>query len=108
MLFGKLGIGHGQELGFGGCFRRGRFRKPKIVAAAPGEAFPPDGADEPRTRMAEERSAAKRTLMGSDVKVSKVAQALAAVGDGESSESVDIFALHSHSETNFTNFTKWC
>jgi hypothetical protein len=58
-------------------------RKPKIVVAPLGEAdaFPPDDVGELK-RMAEERSAAKRTLMGSDVKVSKVAQVPAPVGKG--------------------------
>src|SRR5579864_3382412 len=83
-------------------------RKPKIVAAAPGEAgaFSLDGVDKPKKRMAEERSAAKRTLMGSDVKVSKVAQVLAAVRNGILIDLLIrfIFAIC----TNFTNFTTWC
>jgi hypothetical protein len=83
-------------------------RKPKIVVAAPGEAgaFSPDGVDEPEKRIAEERSAAKRTLIGSDVKVSKVAQVLAAVRNGILGDLLIrfIFAIC----TNFTNFTIWC
>src|SRR5437899_6352965 len=83
-------------------------RKPKIVAAAPGEAgaFPPNGVDKPKKRMAEERSAAKRTLIGSDVKVSKVAQVLAAVRNGILADRFIrfIFAVC----TNFTNLTTWC
>ena len=56
-------------------------RKPKIVAAAPGEAgaFPPEGVDEPKKRIADDKSAAKMTFIGSDVKVSKVAHALARI-----------------------------
>jgi hypothetical protein len=79
-------------------------RKPKIVVAAPGEAgaFSPDGVDEPEKRIAEE----KRTLIGSDVKVSKVAQVLAAVRNGILGDLLIrfIFAIC----TNFTNFTIWC
>src|SRR5579864_138281 len=84
------------------------FRNPKMVAAAPGEAgaFPPDGVDKPKKKMAEERSAAKRTLIGSDVKVSKVAQVLAAVRKGILVDLLIrfIFAIG----TNFTNSTIWC
>jgi hypothetical protein len=83
-------------------------RKPKIVAAAPGEAgaFPPNGVDKPKKRMAEERSAAKRTLIGSDVKVSKVAQVLAAVRKGILAHRLIRFIFAAC--TNFTNFTIWC
>src|SRR5437899_12485965 len=83
-------------------------RKPKIVAAAPGEAgaFPPNGVDKPKKRMAEERSAAKRTLIGSDVKVSKVAQVLAAFGNGILANLLIRFTFAIR--TSFTNFTIWC
>ena len=37
-----------------------------------------EGVDEPENKMADERSAVEKSLMGSEVKASKVAQALAA------------------------------
>src|SRR5580704_16496070 len=55
-------------------------RKPKMDGDEAGgdAAFPTDGAEEPHKKMAEERSAAEKSLMGSTVKVSKVAQVLVA------------------------------
>jgi hypothetical protein len=41
-------------------------------------AFPADGVDEPENKRADERSAAEKSFMGSEVKVNKVAQAFAA------------------------------
>jgi hypothetical protein len=41
-------------------------------------AFPGEGVDEPENKMADERSAAEKSFMGSEVKASKVAQAHAA------------------------------
>src|SRR5207302_2038439 len=57
-------------------------------------------------RIADETIAAKRTLIGSDVKVSKVAQVLAAVRNGILADRFIrfIFAVC----TNFTNLTTWC
>lgn len=56
--------------------------------------------------MADETTAAKRTLIGSDVKVSKVAQVLAAIRNGILANLFVrfIFAIC----TNFTDFTIWC
>ena len=45
-------------------------------------AFPADGVDEPENKRADERSAAEKSFMGSEVKVSKVAQAVASGPDG--------------------------
>jgi len=56
--------------------------------------------------MADERSAARRTLIGSDVKVSKVAQVLAAVGNGIPADLY--FRFMFASRTNFITFTTWC
>ena len=57
-------------------------------------------------RMADETTAAKRTLIGSDVKVSKVAQVLAAIRNGILA---DLFIRFTFANcTNFTNFTTWC
>jgi len=70
-------------------------RKPKMDGDEPeyAAAFLPDVVNELESKMVEERSAAEKSFMGSGVKVSKVAQAAAAVVAGASG--VAIFAYYS-------------
>jgi hypothetical protein len=82
-------------------------RKPKIVAdAGDAGAFPLDELDAPKSNIAEARSAAERSFIRSEVKVSKVAQVLAAVVSCDLAE--DYICLLFAKCTNFTIFTIWC
>jgi hypothetical protein len=56
--------------------------------------------------MADETSTAKTTLIGSDVKVSKVAQVLAPIGNSILAH-LNICFMFAVC-TNFTNLTIWC
>src|ERR1700722_9814914 len=77
-------------------------RKPKMVGTEGAAEFPGVLVDQPVRRIAKERIAEAKSLIGSRVKVSKVAH-------GQSTVVVvpyirRVFA----SRTNFTNFTNWC
>ena len=80
VLFRQLGVGHGQELRFDGLLG-GTSRKPKMdgLEAGGAEEFPPAVGNEAANRMVQETIPEETSLMRSALKVSKVAQALAAI-----------------------------
>jgi hypothetical protein len=69
-------------------------------------ALPLDRVDQPENNMADESNAAAEIFMGSEVKVSKVAQVVAAGAKCQTGSRFVrlIFAFN----TNFTIFTTWC